>query len=457
MNALGDYQTPPALARAVLAACCERGIRPARILEPTCGSGSFLAAAATAYPQAAEFIGVEVQRRRYEAELVRLQSCEPRLRIEYGDAYALDFAALRWRTSGPLLVVGNPPWITTAALGRYASVPTPPRSNRSGLRGLAARTGAANFDVAEFLLLKLLRDLHALPVQFACLVKESVARKLIAAADGARFGVTTAEIVRIDARAWFGVAVDACCLLLAVRPHGTLEAPIPIRAAFGGPPVAFVAPAAPLAGTGECNGPRFRQGIKHDAADVFELRCDETGAWRNGFGEEVDVEAAFVYPLRKARALHSGRIEPTALIVPQMRLGADTQTLRENAPRLWRYLSRHADRIAARKSSIYRSAPRFALFGVGPYSFAPWKVGVAGFYAEPRFRLIGPHAGRPVVLGDTAYFAPFDREADARSFARLAQSNVAATLLRERIVRGKRPVTKALLDSINWALVAART
>ena len=435
----------------MLARCRARGFAAERILEPTCGSGSFLRAAATAYPAATELVGIEFQRERYGAPLDALAGGEARLRIQYANAYALDFGALRWRGAGPLLVVGNPPWVTAAALGRCATALQPPRSNFKGLRGLAARTGAANFDVAEFLILKLLRELRGASLTLAMLVKESVARHVLRAATALDLGIASAEIVRVDARAWFGVAVDACCLLVSAERHGRLCAAVGLGASLTAPPVASFVPSAPAA---RLAGPLgFRQGIKHDAAAVFELRRDN-GRWRNGFAETVDVEDDYVYPLRKARALHHAEAAPTALIVTQRRLGAPTNVLETQAPRLWRYLLRHRARIAARKSSIYRNAPEFAFFGIGAYSFAPWKVAVAGLYSEPRFRLVGQHGGRPVVLGDTSYFVPFEREGDARAFAALCASPAVATHLREHLVRGKRPITKALLDSIDWATLA---
>ncbi|MGD0475049.1 MAG: class I SAM-dependent methyltransferase [Candidatus Velthaea sp.] len=428
-----------------------RGAEPARVLEPACGSGAFLQAAAAAFPTA-EIIGIEYQRDRFAAQLEALQRQQPQLSLRYANAYEIDFGALAWRARGPLAVVGNPPWVTAAALGcGPGDVLQPPRSNVKQLRGLAARTGAANFDVAEFFVLKVLRELRAQPLHLALLVKESVARKVLATAASSDLGIASAEVVRIDARRWFGVAVDACCLLLSTVRGAAFAGPVAIRPGFGRDSVGWIVP-APIRPPPPV---MFRQGIKHDAADVFELRLVD-GVWRNGYGEAVDVEPAHVYPLLKARALHAGTLdEPTALVVPQTKLGAATGELEAHAPRLWRYLCVHATRIAARKSSIYRNAPPFAIFGVGPYSFAPWKVAVAGFYAQPRFRVVGPREGRPVVLGDTSYFAAFEREDDARAFAALCTSSAAAAAIARRAIRGKRPITKALLDDLDWPAIGA--
>ncbi len=368
--------------------------------------------------------------------------------MRFANAYETDFGALPWRQAGPLLVVGNPPWVTAAALGRIErGALQPPRTNPKRLRGLAARTGSANFDVAEFLILKLLSDLRGQAVHLAMLVKESVARNVIGCADRLGLNVANAEIVRIDARAWFGVAVDACCLMLGTAPDTALRGTVAIRPDFASVPCAAFTPPSETATRAAVV---WRQGIKHDAAAVFELRAID-GGWRNGFDETVVVEERFVFPLLKARALHTGSAAPPmALIVPQATLGAATAGLEHDAPLLWRYFSRHAGRIAARKSSIYRNAPPFSCFGIGAYSFAPWKVAVAGLYAQARFRVVGPCAGRPTVLGDTAYFVPFANEADARAFAARCASPEVAAFIAATAVRGKRPITKSLLDSIPW-------
>ena len=45
----GDFQTPLELARDACRLLANRGLKPASIVEPTCGKGSFLAAAAECF------------------------------------------------------------------------------------------------------------------------------------------------------------------------------------------------------------------------------------------------------------------------------------------------------------------------------------------------------------------------------------------------------------------------
>lgn len=55
----GDFQTPPALAQSVCQLLDGQGLRPASILEPTCGIGNFLFAAMDQFPTAIAS-GVEI-------------------------------------------------------------------------------------------------------------------------------------------------------------------------------------------------------------------------------------------------------------------------------------------------------------------------------------------------------------------------------------------------------------
>jgi len=140
------------------------------------------------------------------------------------------------------------------------------------------------------------------------------------------------------------------------------------------------------------------------------------------------------------------------VIVPQRALGEDTAPLRRAAPRAFRYLSRHRALLEGRKSSIYAGQPPFAIFGVGPYSFAPWKVAISGLYKRSAFTLIGPHEGRPVVLDDTCYFLAFPDARAAKRAAAALGSALARDFLQARVFwDNKRPITKAILQALDLA------
>src|SRR5262249_29409993 len=150
-----------------------------RVLEPTCGRGNFLAGllAHASPPREIRAIEIQPEHCRAAEEAVRSRRHPgPDVSITCGDLFRLDLGRdLGWREGGPLLVVGNPPWVTSAELGRLPGAAAPPKSNVKGLAGLEARTGSSNFDVAEAVWLKLARELAAEAPTIAILCKTSVA------------------------------------------------------------------------------------------------------------------------------------------------------------------------------------------------------------------------------------------------------------------------------------------
>ena len=108
-----------------------------------------------------------------------------------------------------------------------------------------------------------------------------------------------------------------------------------------------------------------------------------------------------------------------------------------------------------RASSIYRNGPRFSVFGVGDYSFAPWKVAISGFYKKLHFAIIGPHANKPVVLDDTSYFVGCQSEQEARCVAGLLNSEPAASSSTTFVFwDAKRPITIDILRRLDLAALA---
>lgn len=64
----GDFQTPARLANEAVSVLARLGIKPLSVIEPTCGRGSFVMAAARAFPTAKNIVGVDINRE-YLAEL----------------------------------------------------------------------------------------------------------------------------------------------------------------------------------------------------------------------------------------------------------------------------------------------------------------------------------------------------------------------------------------------------
>ncbi len=469
---MGDFQTPRDLVDAVLHTLGPIASRWTRILEPTCGSGSFLQALLEHEAPPRELIGIEIQEP-YWTMARSLAGKHPGSRVDILRANLFDLdlrTGLPWRDRGPLLVVGNPPWVTSAALGKLDSGNVPCKRNLKQLRGIDARTGSSNFDIAEAVWIKLLEELAGEQPTIALLCKKSTARAVLEFAHHQRLPITAASIHEIDAARWFGAAVGAC--LLRATLGGSLErrvTDVPVFAtldaaqpsgALGFLQGRLIADAGAVArhafALGSCPL-TWRQGIKHDAAAVVELAAaGRSHPYRNRLGQEVDVEVQFVYPLHKGNDLRKPAADRPrrALIVTQQRIGQPTLVLEQSAPELWSYLQSHAFRFAGRKSSIYRGQPPFAMFGVGPYSFAPFKVAVSGLYRAPIFRAVGPIDGRPVMLDDTCYLLPCASAIEAAVLCALYHDPTTLELIRAlSFADAKRPVTKGLLQRIDLSAI----
>jgi len=483
MRDLGDYQTPPGLVAAVLDRLGPVGRRWPRVLEPTCGRGHFLAGLLALDPPPREVQGVELQPGHLDAAReMALRSAGPvRVGLTGANLFDLDLArALDWQGGGPLLVVGNPPWVTNSGLGALGSGNRPRRVNAANLRGIDAMTGSSNFDIAEAVWVKVLVELAAQQPTVALLCKTAVARRVLEHADRAGLPVAAASVFKLDARAWFGASVDACLLCVTLGPAAAAvstpaarpldRVPVYDRLDAAGPSgrmgfvrgrlVADLDAYAAAAGADGLGPIEWRQGLKHDLAGVMELTEGEGGVLRNRTGEAVDVEPEYVYPLLKGSDLARPgpvRAATRRVIVTQRSVGEDTAGLRAEAPRLWAYLNGHAGGFAARKSSVYRGRPPFSMFGVGPYTFSPFKVAVSGLHRAAAFHAVGPVGGRPTMLDDTAYFLPCRSAEQAALAAVLLNRPEAPALLRALSFPGaKRSVTKAALRRVDLRALLGR-
>jgi SAM-dependent methyltransferase len=458
-NEFGDFQTPLALARRVVDVLPRRGWT--RILEPTCGTGNFLRASASAYPDA-QVIGIELQPG--YAGQARATGAE----VITGDIFTMDLAGqISWMAQGPMLVVGNPPWVTNAWLSVMQSGNRPERVNLKNLSGYDAMTGSSNFDIAEYIWLKLLTELTEFAPTVSLLCKTQVARNVLEYCAQFQLPVSSATLHMIDAKKWFNAAVDACLFTveLGTGPaayecavYQSLDATRAARR-FGVVGGKLVADAGAYAGASAFEGVcplEWRQGMKHDAAAVMELVRTGDGPVTRA-GERVDVEESHLYPLLKCTDLYRDRLHPgRCVIVPQRVLNDDTSALVRSAPKLWAYLSAHADVLDRRKSSIYLGRPRFCVFGLGEYSFAPYKVAVSGLHKSAEFRLVGPADGKPVFFDDACYFLPFDDAGQAAVVAALLRAEPARDFFRALAFwDAKRPITKKLLRRLDLRAVLA--
>ena len=155
--AFGDFQTPPELAREVCRLLIDIGIKPRSFIEPTCGTGNFLFAAAETFPNA-QGIGLEINPEYVSLANSNIASANLRDRIEIceGNFFTEDWEEQIRAFPAPVLILGNPPWVTNSQQGQIGGVNLPKKSNFLGLGGMEALTGKSNFDISEWMLLRLL-------------------------------------------------------------------------------------------------------------------------------------------------------------------------------------------------------------------------------------------------------------------------------------------------------------
>ncbi|MBI9038643.1 MAG: hypothetical protein JEY97_10965 [Bacteroidales bacterium] len=154
----------------------------------------------------------------------------------------------------------------------------------------------------------------------------------------------------------------------------------------------------------------WRQGVKHDCSAVMELE-NVNGLYINKLNEKFDIEADLVYGLLKSSDLKNTVINWTRkyTIITQSKVGQETFYIKNQFPETYRYLSKHLSAFQSRKSSIYRGKPLFSIFGIGNYSFKPYKIAISGLYKTFLFTLVLPQNDKPVMLDDTCYFIGFEK------------------------------------------------
>ncbi|MFH1369981.1 MAG: SAM-dependent methyltransferase [Planctomycetota bacterium] len=463
----GDYQTPQSLADQVLALLATQGLNPAAVVEPTCGLGAFVKAAAHSCPSA-EILAFDLNREYTKRLVESSESFRTRIHVEDQDFFDKDWKAFFDSLDGEILVVGNPPWVTNASLGAIHGKNLPKKSNFQNHKGFAAKTGKANFDISEWILIKLIESLGCHCACVAMLCKTTTARKVLKHAWLNRFPIGRASLHTIDAQSHFQVAVDACLFIvhtgtLDLSMTATVYRDISFNAKsstigmHGKELVADVDEFKRLSDIDGISYYKWRSGVKHDAARVMEFTRNGN-LLMNAAGEEADIEDTYLFPMLKSSDLANGKIHPKRLVLlTQRHLGDDTSNILVDAPATWRYLLSHGPALDARQSIIYQKRSRFAIFGVGTYTFAPWKVAVSGFYKTLKFRVVGSSGGKPIVVDDTCYFIPCHTRQESEFICELLNSDLCQRFLRSIVfLDSKRPITIDVLNRIDLKRIAEK-
>ncbi len=465
----GDWQTNMDLATKACRVLRDKGCRPSVIIEPTCGLGNFILAALDVFHDSVEMvICIDINPdyiRHVQSVLENVRFGNIEKHFVCKSIFDVQFSELPEWGDREVLAIGNPPWVTNSQLGAIEGDNIPLKSNFKNLRGIDAMTGGGNFDIAESVLLHLFRLLAHAKANFAFLVKTSVARCIVRDRESSYAKSLNFCQYNFDAKREFGVSVSAC-LFIALRRQGkfvseckvcevnSLYGDNHVYPSYGWVGDCFTSDVTAYKASrlleGECQL-EWRSGIKHDCSQVMEM-TDDGGVLRNASGQVVDVECDVVFPLVKGSALKGWVISQTNrfVLVPQKTASDDMADMPLTHPKSYNYLLANAALLDNRKSSIYRRRPRFSIFGIGEYSFKPYKVAVAGLYKNAQFSLVEPIYGKPVMLDDTCYMIGLDNRQAADVICRVLNGSRVQSFLKSIIFPdSKRTVCKSSLMRID--------
>lgn len=356
--------------------------------------------------------------------------------------------------------------MTNSQQGTIESINLPIKTNFQKHRGLDAITGKSNFDISEWMLIQVVHWLQGRDACLAMLCKMTVARKILNYIYHHKLHLASCQIYRIDAKKYFNANVEACLLFCKFNSTSRnyfcdvfdcLNSSASYRIGYHNN--LLIKDLLTFEKSSHLydrkRQVKWRSGIKHDCSKVMELHRINS-ALVNGLGETVEIEEDYLFPLFKGSDVAQNRIETTEkfLLVPQREIGDPTEKIKQVAPKTWDYLQSHSPYLDSRKSKIYKNNPKFSIFGVGSYTFSPWKIAICGLYKTLSFRLIGEIYNKPVVFDDTVYFLSFEDLSMAEKTLNFLNSPASIAFYSSLIFWDeKRPIKSSILNSLNLSSI----
>ena len=456
----GDFQTPTNLATEIIKIIKSIFPTPEVVFEPNCGLGVFLKLSIKQWENECLYYGFDINNEyinKLKKDLEKIPNCY----LEKADFFTKDWLNIfQKQTNKKILIIGNPPWVTNATLGTLNSKNIPIKTNFKQLRGLEAKMGKSNFDIAEWILIKLIKSLENCNGCIAMICKHTTATKVLKYCWLNNIKIGNSSIHIINEKKYFKVSVDTCLFITHTKLKSTkknadvysdisFNKKIETIGLFNKELVINLDKLKNYNKIDTIHKYKWRSGVKHDAKKVMELKYNGT-SYINGFGDIVDIEENCIYPLLKSSDLGNKRLFPQKfVIITQKKVGENTNFLQETLPKTWYYLKTHGTILDNRKSSIYKKRPRFSIFGIGDYSFTPWKVAISAFYKNIIFSPIGQFNGKAIMVDDTCYFISCQSKAEAYSLAIQFNSQECQDFLKSLICfKKKRPVNIEILKYI---------
>lgn len=397
-------------------------------------------------------------------------------------------------------VVGNPPWIAWDHLPtdyRQATMPLWQQYGLFTLSASAARHGGGKKDLSMLLTYvaadRYLRDGGRLAFVITQTVFQSHAsgdgfRRFRLGAEGPPLAVVRVDDL-VPLRPFAGAANWTSVLVLE-RGRPTVY-PVPYikwlrdgsRQPYEARPADVQRPGAPwllvpeglaglesLAGpsdyeahlganTGGANGVYWLELLGADAAGLRVRNVAHRGKHAVASTEQ-HVEPELVYPLLRWGDVQRWQARPSTHLLlvqdPATRRGLDLAQLQARCPQAYAYLL--GFRTLLERRAAYRryqgEGPFYAMYNVGPYTVAPWKVVWRRMDRRLRAAVVGqcavPGAGvRPIVPQETCVLVAVDTAAEAHYLCARLNSSLSAFLAQSSSVDGGKGFgTPGMLDHL---------
>ncbi len=477
-RAYGDFQTNENLSSQVTEYISSKQTNFEFILEPTCGKGNFIIASLEQFNTIKRIVGVEIYLPYVWETKFKILSHfikhpnnkKPNIDIFHENTFIFPYKDIAKQTQHlKILIIGNPPWVTNSELGTIDSDNLPKKSNFKKHSGFDAITGKGNFDIGEYISIIMLNCFHKHNGIFSFLIKNSVVKNIICDQKSNNFRIANSEKLNIDSKKEFNVSVNASLFITELNQEPELTCTeydfyshkqITI---FGWHKNKFVNSIEDYHFASSIDGKSFftwRSGIKHDCSKIMEFE-PSNGHFVNGYDIDFNLENDLVYGLLKSSDLKERQTNQfrKLTIITQRKIGQETKYIERKYPLTYKYLNVNRAFFDKRKSSIYKGKPSFSIFGVGNYSFKPYKVAISGMYKTTHFTLVTTdNKGKPIMLDDTCYFIGFDDLNNAKIAHYLVNSELVQQFLKSIIFTdSKRSINKDILMRIDFEEIYSQT
>ncbi|MDC7223266.1 MAG: N-6 DNA methylase [Spirochaetales bacterium] len=332
------------------------------VIDTAAGSCNFLLPLAMKYPEI-DFYGIERNEKIYRSVLPALKKL-PNLHYFHGDALLDQF---------PIppcdLYLGNPPFINYTDLSEsYREAIRPLWTQYMPVKkSFALLLGESRGDVASLVFYHSLNRYLKKEGRFGVVLPNSLIKGNRASESFREFpGITVEKVVDISRADAFVNTNRACFYLLG---HRGGETKYPLAYERDGETVSLI----------KKNGLLIEEDLPLGDGSDYPIRQGINTLGANGvffFHEKPDLEEGLLHPLLRSCDVGENRAEPSRwVLLPYGKKGEliDEVDLKRDYPRAWNYLLSHKKRLEKRKSR-FAQKNWYALFGIGSYTFAPWKV-----------------------------------------------------------------------------------